>query len=780
MDRSILSKAVWGLLLASFTCSPAFAQVDDGTPSPALAQAPSPAAPEPSLGTIGGLRVEGNQRIESRTILSYFGLKAGDSFNQSDVNTALKNLYVTGFFSDVKLLREGSTLIIQVTENPVISKVAFEGNDRIETKDLEKEVELKPRSIFSKEKVQSDVKRILDIYRRSGRYNASVEPKIIEQSENRVDLVYEITEGPVAKVQKISFIGNDHFDSDTLRKAIRTEETAWYKFLSDNDKYDPDRQQFDEELLRRFYNNEGYADFQVTSANAELSPNKDAFYLTYVVEEGAQYTLSDVKIDNELKETGENIDLQPLITSKTGSTYDASKVEDTVLAMTNELGNHGYAFVDVHPKLDRDKEKKTAVLTYEIKPGPRVYVERINITGNVRTLDEVIRREFRVKEGDPYNTAKLQRTEQRLNNLGYFEKVDVKNEQGSAPDRTVVNVDVKEKSTGEINLGAGYSTTDGVLGDFGVAEHNLLGRGQDLRTNFTLAARRRQAQLSFTEPYFLDRELAAGFDVYRTYVDFTRQSSYVSDTEGLKLRANYALQEHLQHGVYYNIFQNKISQVPSFASLYIREQEGKNVNSAVGQTLAYDMRDNKFAPTKGYYLSIAEEVAGLGGNSKYLKHEAKASYYYSFLPKWTLGFMGSGGLLVGSGDRGIRINDRFFLGGDDLRGFQNAGVGPRDISTTDALGGNQYYVGTVEMRFPLGLPEEIGLSGAAFTDVGSLWNINEHGPTIYDNSAPRVSSGVGVLWNSPFGPVRVDLAHAIKKEQPDRTQVLRFGFGQRF
>ena len=356
----------------------------------------------------------------------------------------------------------------------------------------------------------------------------------------------------------------------------------------------------------------------------------------------------------------------------------------------------------------------------------------------------------------------------------------MKNEQGSAPDKTVVNVDVKEKSTGEINLGAGYSTTDGVLGDFGIAEHNLLGRGQDLRTNFTLAARRRQAQLSFTEPYFLDRELAAGFDVYRTYVDFTRQSSYVSNISGMKLRANYALQEHLQHGVYYSLYRNEISKVPALASAYIRGQEGNNVNSALGQTFAYDMRDNKFAPTRGYFLSLSEELAGLGGNSKYLKHEAKASYYYSPIPKWTLGLLGSGGFLFGQGDRGIRINDRFFLGGDDMRGFQNAGVGPRDTSTTDALGGNQYYVGTAEMRFPLGLPEEVGLSGAVFTDVGSLWNVNEKGANVFDNSTPRVSSGAGVLWNSPFGPIRVDMAYAVKKQQADRTQVLRFGFGQRF
>ena len=452
---SILSAAVWGLVLAGTFGLPAYAET----------AATTSAIEDPSLGKISDIRVEGNQRIEISTVVSYLGLKPGDSYKESDVDNALKNLFATGFFSDVKLLRQGGTLIVNVTENPVISKVVFEGNDRVETKDLEKEIELKPRSIYSRDKVQSDVKRILDIYRRGGRYNATVEPKIIKLDQNRINLVYEISEGPTAKVQKITFIGNENFDNDTLRKSVRTEETRWYKFLSDNDKFDPDRLQFDQELLRRFYNNEGYADFQVKSATAELSPKKDAFYLTFVIEEGVQYTLGKISVDNQLQGK-DKPDLEKLITTKAGKTYDASKVEDSIDAMTKELGNHGYAFVDIQPKLDKDRDKKIANLTYVIKPGPRVYVERINITGNVRTLDEVVRREFRLKEGDPYNTALMQRSEQRINNLGYFEKAQIKNEPGSAPDKTVVNVDVKEKSTGEINLGAGYSTTDGVLGQF--------------------------------------------------------------------------------------------------------------------------------------------------------------------------------------------------------------------------------------------------------------------------------------------------------------------------
>jgi len=782
--RSIVSATLWSVLLASSAtmlageaaAKPAHKAKHAAKPAPQQSTAP---AADVAPGAISAIDVEGNQRIESATVLSYLGIPVGSRIGQKDIDNGLKNLYATGFFADVKLLREGNRLLVKVVENPAISKVAFEGNEKIETKDLEKEVVLKPRSIYSRDQVQSDVKRILDIYRRSGRYNATVEPKIIQQDQNRVDLVYEISEGPIARVQKISFIGNEQFDDASLQKAIRTEETRWYKFLTDNDKYDSDRLQFDQELLRRFYNNEGFADFQVKSANAELSPNKDSFYLTFVVEEGPKYTFGDIKVVNQL-EGKDKPDLEDMITSKKGNDYDASKVEETIDAMTRELGNHGYAFVNIQPKLDRDREKKIANVSYTIKPGPRVYVERINITGNIRTLDEVLRREFRLKEGDPYNTSKLQRSEQRLNNLGFFEKVDIKNHQGSAPDKTVIDVDVKEKSTGEINIGAGYSTTDGVLGDFGVSEHNLLGRGQELRTNFVLAARRKQAELGFTEPYFLDRELAAGFDLYRTYQDFSRESSYVSDVKGVNLRASYALLEKLQHTFYYSVHENTIKSVPTTASAFIQLQAGTNVTSAVGQTFTYDERDNKFTPTKGYFASITQEAAGLGGDSKYLKHEVKGAYYYPVAPKWTASIGGTGGYIFGLGSQKVRINDRFFVGGDDLRGFQNAGVGPRDITTRDSLGGDKYYTATAELRFPLGLPEELGVSGAVFSDAGSLWDSDDSGPSVFDKNSLRASGGAGIIWASPFGPIRIDYAHAFLKENPDLTENIRFSFGTKF
>jgi outer membrane protein insertion porin family len=754
------------MVLASMASLPPLA-------TPAIAQ------PVNNNDTITAVTIEGNQRIEGRTILSYLGLKAGNHFTQEEIDSGLKNLFATGFFSDVKLLRSGTTLVVRVEENPVISRIAFEGNDRVESSDLEKELELKARSVYSRDKVQSDVRRILEIYRRGGRYSATVTPKVIQQDQNRVDLVYEVNEGPVARIEKISFIGNEHYDNDTLRKAIRTEETRWYKFLTDNDKYDPDRLQYDQEMLRRFYVNEGYADFQVKSSHAELSPNKDAFYITFVIDEGPQYEFGNVEVTSELAE-GKKPDFGNLITTKSGDTYDASKVEASIDAMTKELGNQGYAFVDIQPRLERDRDKKLANLTYNIKPGPRVYVERINVTGNVRTLDEVVRREFRLKEGDPYNSSKLQRSEQRINNLGFFEKVQVKNDPGSAPDKTVVNVDVQEKSTGEINMGAGYSTTDGVLGDFGVKESNLLGRGQELKARVTYATRRKQIELGFTEPYFLDREIAAGFDIYRVRQDFSRESDYNLDTQGVTLRGTYTLQEKLQHSLTYSLRQNDITDVQATASEFIKRQVGQNINSSVGQSLTYDNRDNKFNPTTGYYARLYEEVAGLGGDSRYVKHELKSAYYYPIIPKWILNVGATGGYMFGWGGEDVRINDRFFVGGDDFRGFQNSGIGPRDLATTDALGGNIYYVGTAEVHFPLGLPEEMGVSGAVFTDVGSLWNSDDSGAGVFDDSSLRASAGAGMLWTSPFGPIRIDIAHAFLKEHPDRTENFRFSFGTRF
>ena len=724
--------------------------------------------------------VSGNQRIQQSTIENYMGLSRGSDVSRSDLDAAIKKLYATGFFSNITLDMEGTTLRVVLDENPSISRVAFEGNSALSDEDLEKEVTLKARSIYTRPRVQADLKRLLDVYRRNGRYSAVVTPKIITQEQNRVDLVYEISEGPEATIQNVSFIGNDSFSSSDLAKVISSSQSRWYQFLTDSDKYDPDRLQYDQELLRKFYFENGYADFKIKSAIAELSPQRDAFYLVFTVEEGEQYRFGKVDVKGNLPK-GRLPDFNEDVLTKSGDIYNASDVEASIDAMVNRLGDKGFAFVDINPVLARKKENNERIidLTYDIKEGPRVYVERINIFGNERTLDEVIRREFRIAEGDPFSTSKLKRTEQRLNNLGFFESVEIKQQAGSAPDKAQLDVEVKEQSTGEVSFGAGFSTTDGALADIGLREKNFLGRGQELRTRALFAARRQQYDIGFTEPYFLGRELSAGFDLYKTTQDLREEASFDREATGGALRLGYALSEHWNHTLRYAYERSEITNIDANASRYIREQEGQNTTSMVGHSLAYDTRDNRFNPNKGLFFSLGQDFAGVGGDDTFIRHEVKSEYYIPVAKKW-VGMLGAqGGHIAGIGED-VRINQRFFIGSQEIRGFQNAGIGPRDITTSDALGGNVFYAGTAELRFPLGLPEELGVSGAVFNDVASLWDLDSTGNEIRDTNSIRASAGVGVAWVSPFGPIRIDFAKAYLKEDYDEDELVRFSFGTRF
>lgn len=732
-----------------------------------------------SAATVNAIDVRGTQRIEASAVESYLGITPGTTVSRTEINKGLKNLYETGFFSDVSIVPQGSTLIVTVVENPSINEVRFEGNERIEAEDLEKEISLKSRSIYAKSRVQDDLKRLLEVYRRNGRYSATVLPQIVPLEQNRIDLVYEINEGPEAKIRHITFIGNESFSKSALERVLNSEEEAWWRFLSDNDKYDPERLNYDQELLRKFYQEQGYADFKVTSAIAELSPNKDAFYLTFTIAEGPQYTLGKVEVNSQLGK-GELPSFDEVITTKSEDLYNSTEIETTVDKLIQSLGDKGYAFVDIVPESKRRESGEHVIdLTYNVKPGPRVYIERINIIGNMRTLDEVIRREFRLVEGDAYSSTKIKRSEQRLNNLGYFEKVSITTRQGSAPDKTVVDVQVAERSTGEITLGAGFSTTDGALADFGIRERNFLGRGQDLKFRTIFAARRQQYDIGFTEPYFLGRELEAGFDLYRTIQDYSSNSTFDRKANGLVLRTGYNMGEKLKHQIRYGYEKNEISDVASDASIYIKQQEGQNVTSFVGQSFIYDNRDNRFAPNSGLFWRANQDVAGLGGDDRFIRHELQSEYYIPVAKKWTLLFAGSAGNITGIGDD-VRISQRFFIGSKEIRGFANAGLGPRDISTDDALGGNSYYAATGEVRFPLGLPDDLGVSGAAFVDAASLFDLDVTGANIADEGSPRLSAGLGVAWSSPFGPIRLDFAQALAKEDYDETELVRFSFGTRF
>jgi outer membrane protein insertion porin family len=734
----------------------------------------------PGETTISEIRVEGNQRIEPATIISYMEVSAGDTFDTIKSNEAVKKLFATGLFADVGIDIDGNVLIVRVAENPIINRLAFEGNRRIDDETLQAEVTLRPRVVYTATKVQSDAKRILDIYRRSGRFAATVEPKVIPLDQNRVDLVFEINEGEVTEVRRIDFVGNENYGDGTLRGEILTTESAWYRFFATSDTYDPDRITVDREALRNFYLDEGYVDFRVVSSVAELSPSRDAFFITFTVDEGERYRFGKIDINSALRD----LDPQSLrgeLETDEGDWYDQSDVDTTVTALTERISELGYAFVQVEPVAIKDVVNRTVGIIYEIREGPRVYVERIDIHGNVRTLDEVIRREFRLVEGDAFNSSKLRRTRQRIQNLGFFAKVDMETLQGSAPDRTVVDVTIEEQSTGELSFGAGFSTGEGPLGDISIRERNLLGRGQDLKAAFTISGRRQQLDFSFTEPYFLDRDLSAGVDAFNVRVD-RDESSFSEENLGAAVRFGWEWAEFLRQNVRYTISRDDIFDVDSNASPGIKQQEGETVSSVVGQDLSYDRRNSRFNPTEGYIIRLRNDVAGLGGDLHYLRTRLSAGYYYPITESVTIGVDGEAGYIFGFGED-IRITDAFFLGGASLRGFETAGVGPRDVSTKDSLGGNKYARGTIEVSFPVGLPEEYGIRGRFFSDFGTLFDTDlttAEVPFLQDIASLRVSAGFGLTWSSPFGPLAVDFALPIMAEDFDREEFFRFSVGTRF
>ena len=619
----------------------------------------------PSLAQLGGtvtdIRIEGAQRIEPETIRSYLLIQPGEAWDDELVDRSLKALFATGLFADINLSRVGNTLVVKVVENPIINRIAFEGNSKIDEKDLNAEIQLRPRVVYTRTRVQNDVKRILDLYRRHGRFGATVEPKLIQLSENRVDLVFEINEGEFTGVRGINFVGNHQYSDGKLRGIIQTKESRWYRFLSSDDSYDPDRLTYDRELLRRFYLTEGYADFRVVSAVAELTPDRNGFIITFTLDEGERYRFGKIDVNIKIKDLPAEAVL-PLLTVHSGDWYDAEAVEKSISVLTDALGNRGYAFVDTKPNVTRNREEHTVDITFDVQEGPQVYVERVDIVGNVRTLDKVIRREFQLVEGDAFNSAKMQRSQQRLKNLGFFKKVEVTNSPGSAPDKTVVTAEVEEQSTGELSLGIGFSTTDGPLADVNIRERNFLGRGQDLRIGTVVSLRSQQVDLSFTEPYFLDRNIAAGFDIFE-------------------------ISENLRQTLKYTGRSDNITDLQPNTSLFIVLQAGQHTTSEIGQVLLYDRRDDRLDPSGGYYASLGNDFAGVGFGVDYVRNKVNAGYYYSVFPEWVLSVTGEAGYISGWGGQNVLIQDRFFVGGDNLRGFQSAGIGPRDSVSGDALGG---------------------------------------------------------------------------------------------
>jgi outer membrane protein insertion porin family len=803
-----------GALLA--ISQPALAQEAGASPQPAQPTPSTVAEPQQAQFAVRRVVVEGNQRVETSTITSYVLLRPGDPFIAERIDESLKTLFATGLFADVKITQRNADLVITVVENPVVNRVIFEGVNNLKEEDLEKEVQAKARSVFTPARAQADVQRIIELYRRSGRFAAQVTPQVRELEQNRVDLIFEIDEGPVTGVRHINFIGNKEFSDRELRNAVLTEESKWWRFFSRNDNYDPDRLEYDRELLRQFYSNQGFADFRIVSAVAELTPDQKDFFITFTVDEGEKYDFGEVKVETELDRVPATL-LEAVIPIKEGRLFEGELVEKSIDAMTFTAGTAGYANVDIRPNIERDRANRKVNITFEVDEGPRVFVDRIDIVGNTRTLDNVIRRELRVAEGDAFNRVLLDRSRSRIRSLGFFKSVEIEEKPGVTDDRSVVEVKVEEDTTGELAFAAGFSSTDNFLFDVSVSERNLRGRGQYLRLRASTSQRRQTIDMSFREPRFLGRDLSAGIDLFSLRTDF-EEASFENQSTGAGLRFGFPLGDTTNLGVTYRLQNDDTTTVdsqgfPCTAASALTDslcaQQGEFLTSVLGYAFNWDRRNDPITPTRGFDMSMQQDFAGLGGDVNYLRTEFQGSVYRGLFPDVVASFTLNAGYIAGWNDDTVRINDRFFKGGQSFRGFDVAGIGPRQIFITtdnsnpgvastvygDALGGNAYAIGTLQLTIPTGLPKEYGISGALFAEFGSLGILDDVNkpldppvPTsdgtftyrVDDAFSLRASAGLSIFWDSPFGPVQFDFSEPFAKEPYDQTETFRFSTRTRF
>jgi len=763
---------------AAKTPAPAANSPAAATPAAAAPQAAAPATPAPVAApvtrTVKSLRVEGSQRIEADTVLSYTKLRVGQAYTNETLDQAIKDLYASDLFADVSISgAESGDIVLRIRENPVINRVLYEGNKRLKEDKLRKEVKLAPRQIFTRTAVRQDVARIIELYRRQGRFAASVEPKMVALDQNRVDVVFEINEGPKSKVRQINILGNEVYSDGKLREQMATKQARLQTLLSSNTSYDQDRMAYDQQKLRQFYLTNGYADFRVTSAVAELTPDKKDFIITYVVEEGPRYKFGNVTVDSDIRDF-DNKKLAATLPMHPGDWYNAKQVEDSVDSLSESTGLFGYAFTDVNPEFDRDKEKLTMGINFHIAQAQRTYVERVEINGNTQTQEKVIRREIRLSEGDAFNSFQVKRSQDRINSLGFFqEKFEIKKNQGSAPDRVVLEANLEEKSTGELSLSAGYSSLEKFIIQASIKQRNFRGKGQELRASVNWSSYSKSVELGFTEPYLFDKNIAIGGDIFRrdynafNYVGDQRQTTYTQVSTGFQIRAGLPLTEYwslsgryglsydevgLDKATYYS--NNGLTSAvcdPLKAGRYLCDAVGNRVTSSVGYSLVYDSLNNRLRPTRGQRGVFSQDFAGLGGDVRYIRTRFEGAKY------WGLGHSGfvlsanaEGGYIFSlEGSRGagidrVRITDRFYLGEPDFRGFDIRGVGPRvqrigyvidksgnqvlDTDRThfidDALGGRAYYLGRLELEIPLGAGvRELGLRPSIYVQAGALFGI---------------------------------------------------------
>jgi outer membrane protein insertion porin family len=824
------------------------------------------AAPAETALTASNIVVEGNRRVDADTIRSYFKVAPGERLDAGKIDAALKALYGTGLFQDVRISQSGNRLIVTVIEAAVINKIAFEGNHRLKDEQILQEIQSKERGALSRATVQADVQRIIEIYQRNGRFDVSVVPKFIDRPNNRVDLVFEINEGEKTGIKSLVFVGNNAYSTWRLKEVIKTSESTLLSFLQTTDVYDPDRIEADRDLIRRFYLKHGYADVQVVSATGVYDPAKKGFIVTFTIEEGPLYRFGAVDIQSNVRAVNGQ-SLRPILRMGAGQIYNGEAVEKTVEDMTIELARRGYPFGQVRPRGDRNPTTRTIGVLFVLDEGTRAYIERINIRGNYRTRDYVVRREFDINEGDPYNRALIDRAERRIKNLNFFKNVKITNEQGSAPDRVVINVDVEEQPTGDFSIQGGYSTANGWLAEVSVTERNLLGTGRFARAGVTYGQYVRGIELSYAEPYFLDYRTSMGIDLFAKQTLASTYLSYGTETYGSNLKWGVPLREDLAIQLRYSIYNQKITLPstlnscnnisPDFANTFptpaalaadaasggppnyppgsnncfafgqaslpvrVELQQGATLTSSLGYGLIYNSLDNNRLPTSGILFNFGQDFAGIGGDVAYLRSSVDVRAYYEVVSDLVglvhlqagdiFGFKNCPTANTCNGNNYVRLLDDYKMGPNLVRGFQPAGIGPRDITpgtTNDNIGGTMFWGASLEFQYPLYfLPKDSGFRGAVFLDSGSVWGyrgetqnpatgeINgvitpgigamnpffcQCGMQFADSPAVRASAGASLIWDSPFGPLRFDFAYPLLRQSYDRTQFFSFGGGTKF
>ncbi|MDC0563973.1 outer membrane protein assembly factor BamA [Alphaproteobacteria bacterium] len=726
--------------------------------------------------TVSEIAISGNSRVSDSTISAYLTIRIGDAISEDSLDNAIDSLFATKLFNDVAINIEGTRISIAVVENPIVNRVNIEGNDVLDDERLLAELDIQPRRVFTRKVAVDATQKLLEIYRLSGRYAAEITPQIIRLDNNRVDLIFEVDEGPLIKVTSISFIGNEAFSDFALRQIISSRQVRWWAFLSSVDKYDESRLDYDAQLLRQFYLGRGYANVEIKRAQGGLLADRSGFALTFEINEGTRYKLRDVSFTSQITD----IDVSKFrddVPLEKGDWYNVRGLEQGLLNITNSLGNLGYAFVDVRPQVTPDTDSNELDIEISIGEGRKNYIERIEVVNNSRTKDSVVRRELEVVEGDPYNQLKLDKSLRNIKNLGFFSTVDISTVQGSADDQTIAKVNVEEQSTGDFSIGVGYSSLDKSTVSLGINERNFLGSGRGLRFSTSLSQSRTDYRLGLTEPYFLGRDLLGSAEIFNQKIE---NSTVTTKSTGVNLGVAFDAADDYYHRIGYELSSADSSQSSTTATSLTGEENKDLLRSALSYTIGRSTLDNRFDPTEGYLYELDETFSGLGGDVTFMKTSVRASYFKPLnFNSFILGVRGRAGFVDGLGEK-VTQSARFYLGGRAVRGFDSSGIGPRDTGANTAVGGNYMYSATAEVVSSYGLSEDLGIRWTVFSDLGSVWDTDySSGVTGANDDSVRQSVGVGFLWDTAVGPLTFYWADAVSKSSHDQLKRFQFNIGTR-